>query len=585
MLAPIVSSANVASTSIKTHGSETRTAAGPQSTEVNPDAPENHAPHAAPTIGLSGSTVLSNVNAVTATAATRTVLQLLAFAIAAQVNMSKRPDESLDAFFPRLAMKLTSMSDADRAAIEQRSGLKALNIRLTDLVAALRAPEGPDAVRLVAMAEAPRTPFARFAATAATNSYLQEGQGATRSAETFSIEATVRSNEGGLASANSNDNARGLQNQLKAWFEPGAAAAEVSTTNEPAEIGEALEPALERAEEPLDPVARLDSAEPASEKIEENSAGADLASSVPDAVAEAVEMLVDIVADEALPPDAILAAETPMDQAALPEPDMPAILAAPAAEAEPQVQPAGDETTAAERPDMSGAARTEKLLDSHQANKLLVADRRVETLLTLKGFAEVVVKELQQPDHIVSQPDPTDPWRRHAVGSDSPAAVVQEALAKIEKAVASATQAIHRHNPQPAQPADAEENAEAAIGRQAAAEQEKGAGQRAAAAEAHLPLKTTVNPELVPFAYAPLQPARDDVKSKALEEDRHQDEDSDEADDDQAETGDERRERLARKATDDLLNGEPEEPQTIPISRDSSESDRAYAMYQRMGGF
>jgi transcriptional regulator NrdR family protein len=582
MLAP-VSSATVAPASIKTHGSETRTAAGHQSTEVSPDAPESHAPHAAPTIGLSGSTVLSNVNAVTATAASRTVLQLLAFAIAAQVNISKRADESLDAFFLRLATTLTNMSDTDRASIEQRSGLKALNIRLTDLIGALKSPEGPNAARLVAMAEAPRTPFARFAATAATNSYLQEGQGATRSAETFSIEATVRSNESGLASANSNDGARGLQSQLKAWFEPGATATEVSTPKEPlAEVGDAI--GLELADEQFDPVNTPDTTEHTAETVDESIARADYIQNVPDAVAETAEVLADIIVDETLAFDVVVAAETPIEQAVLPESGLPAISAVSVAEADLQPQPASGEPAAADLPDVSGAARTDKLLDSRQADKLLAADRRVETLLTLKGFAEVAVVE-QQPNHIVSQPDPTDPWRRHAVGNDSPAAVVQEALAKIEKAVASATQAIHRQSPQSVQPNDVEESAEAAIGRQAAAEQEKGAGPRVATAEIHRPAKTAVNPELVPFAYAPLQPAKDEFEKKALEDERHQDDDGDETNDEQTETGEERRERLARKATDDLLNAEPEEPQTISISRDSSESDRAYAMYQRMGGF
>ena len=56
-------------------------------------------------------------------------------------------------------------------------------------------------------------------------------------------------------------------------------------------------------------------------------------------------------------------------------------------------------------------------------------------------------------------------------------------------------------------------------------------------------------------------------------------------DDEPGETDEERRERLAQQAIEDLLEPEAEVEPQLKITRDSSESDRAYALYQRMGGF
>jgi hypothetical protein len=65
------------------------------------------------------------------------------------------------------------------------------------------------------------------------------------------------------------------------------------------------------------------------------------------------------------------------------------------------------------------------------------------------------------------------------------------------------------------------------------------------------------------------------------EEETHGDTDEDDEGEDD-EDGERRRPRDEYDAIHDEL---PEEDPVIVITRDSSEADRAFAMYQRMGGF
>jgi len=594
MLAP-VSSTQIASGVIKTHGSETRTTAGHPALEGQPDAKDPHTAQPLNTIGLSGTTVLSNINAVTATAASRTVLQLLAFAIAAQLGVTRRSDEGLDAFFQRLAISITSMKDSDRSALEVRSGLKALNIRLTDLATALKSPEGNMAARIVAMAEAPRTPFAKAAAALATSSYLQEGMGAPRSSETFSIQATVRSNDE-RASTVANDrapaatatierDAHSLQTKLMVMFEAGA-------SQEPA-----IETTLAEPIETIPAVIDAESPAPAlASGIEQPAVTAATVAADVDAPAQVEETLPQIASTHvSLDPASAIAAEAETADLASAPIELPieTVIAdadplqvvATTSEAEPQVLRSND--VVAKPREAAHAATIEKLHEERIAEKAQIADRRLETLLTLKGFSELVTAKPPLPDFIVRQPDPADPRLRHGLGEEPASAVISETLAKIEKAVASATAAIQKHNVQMLQSVVEEDGAEAVIRQKAAAEHAGASARSHSEPELHLPAKASVAHEIVPFAYAPLPPAKEEFHAKGHEEDRRRGDDEDNADGDeqQAETGDERRERLAKKAQDDLLNAEPEQPETIAINRDSSESDRAYAQYQRMGGF
>jgi hypothetical protein len=604
MLTPI-SSVSVATSAIKTYGSEARTAAGHQAEESHGETTDHHAANQSQSIGLSGNSELASVNAVTATAGNRTVLQLLAFTIAAQLNVARRPNESVDAFFLRLATTIINMKDADRAALELRSGLKVLDIRLLDLAEALKAPEGAIAARIVAMAEAPRTPFARAAALAATSSYLQEGTTAQRASDTFSIEATVRSadeREGMVANdgapKTTEGDARGLQTQLKNMFELG-------TSTEAADAGASALPAeadLMANEEQALPSA-LDFAENAVSEQEQATADPDMS-----AVAALEETAVEQTSIETI--DNMLAtfSEADSQQAALPRTaDVTPETASVALETElatdttemGSIQPAEamlveadsastttpEETTSLTSRDTSRSASNAIRHESRLVEKGQVADHRLETLLTLKGLAEVAVVEVPQTDFIASQPDPLDPRHRLSTSGVPQSAVVNEALANIEKAVASATAAIRRHEAQQPQLPAEEDTTKAAAKGAAKAAQEKSAGQGQGNSDLHAPAKPLANSMAVPFAYAPIQPARDEFHVKPAEEERRGEEDEDGRSDADAETGDERRERLARKAEDDMLNAEPEQSETISISRDSSEADRAYQQYQRMGGF
>jgi hypothetical protein len=604
MLTPI-SSVSVATSAIKTYGSEARTAAGHQAEETHGETTDHHPANQTQSIGLSGNSELASVNAVTATAGNRTVLQLLAFTIAAQLNVARRPNESVDAFFLRLATTIVNMKDGDRAALELRSGLKALNIRLLDLAEALKAPEGAMAARIVAMAEAPRTPFARAAALAATSSYLQEGTAAQRASDTFSIEATVRSADEreGMVAENgapktTDGDARGLQTQLKNMFEPGtlseAANAAASTATAEADLVANEEQALPSA---------LDFAENAAS--EQNKAAAD-----PDmsAVAAPEDVAVEQTAIETIDNMLVTLVEADGDQAVLPTTaDSPLETASVVLETElatdttemasikpPEATLIESESASASVPkdttsltprDTFRPATATIQHDALSVEKGQVADRRLETLLTLKGLAEVAVVEVPQADFIANQPDPLDPRHRMSSSSMPQSAVVNETLANIEKAVASATAAIRRHEAQQSQLPAEEDAAKAAAKGATEAAQEKSASQVQVNSDLHAPAKPLANAVAIPFAYAPIPPARDEFYVKSAEEERRGEEDEDGQSDADAETGDERRERLARRAEDDMLNAEPELPETIAISRDSSEADRAYQQYQRMGGF
>jgi hypothetical protein len=89
----------------------------------------------------------------------------------------------------------------------------------------------------------------------------------------------------------------------------------------------------------------------------------------------------------------------------------------------------------------------------------------------------------------------------------------------------------------------------------------------------------------VPFAFAALQPAKEEFEAERIEEHGRQQDENEDAEEQPREDPEARRERLARKATDDLLRPESEAEPEVKITRDSSQADRAYALYQRMAGF
>jgi hypothetical protein len=226
-----ISSHPLSASSIKSHGSETRTAPG-----YNPVEPQSaHGLSASSQgIGLDAGSILSNVNAEAATAGNRTILQTLALAIAVRLNIARRSDEALESLFLRIAAALEELPARSRAELESKTGLKALGIRISDLVAALRQPDSALAARLSAMIEAPLATPQRNAAAAAIVSYMQQDTGAARAAETLAMGNQARHNSEGLGLFSSTPpataageavpgDARMLQNQLKSLFEPGVA--------------------------------------------------------------------------------------------------------------------------------------------------------------------------------------------------------------------------------------------------------------------------------------------------------------------------------------------------------------------------
>jgi hypothetical protein len=76
-------------------------------------------------------------------------------------------------------------------------------------------------------------------------------------------------------------------------------------------------------------------------------------------------------------------------------------------------------------------------------------------------------------------------------------------------------------------------------------------------------------------------PAREPIEDMAVEEEsqRENEEGSKESDEE------DRERRRPRDEYDEIHDPAPEDEPSIVINRDSSESDRAFALYQRMGGF
>ena len=581
MLAPI-SSANIASASIKTHAAETRAAGGEQASESAAGLPEGRALQADRMIEPSGNTALASVDAVKATAGNRTVLQLLAFALAAQVQMTQLNGESLDAFFQRLATALMNLKDPERFALELRSGLKSLNIHLNDLAKALLAPDGPMAARIAALAEAPKTPLARAAAAAATSTYLQEGLAAPRTVEAVSIEAAVRFVEGqtkapgvGGAAASDASGARTLQSHLQAMFEPSVAEPdmphEVLTSGDP-EIAASVHDDRAAVDE-MDAGQIEAGVDELAISVEVGGVVEEMETAMardPASEASVAEMS-SAAATGSLPEEMADASET---NPIMPEAPDPAVATQPSAGGEEAYVPASPKG-------VQERAADGKQLESRLPEKSQQFDKRLETMFVLKGLSEVVTVKPAEPSHIVSQPDPSDPFRRRAMG-ETPREMVTEALVRIEKAVATATAALKKFNGA-IQQAEADREDRAA---KAATANDPAAPTRAAAAETQFALPKAASPEYIPFAYAPAQPVNDEFAAEQVDDEhRRGDQEGDERETEDRETPEERRERLARKATDELLDAPPEEPDIMPLNRDSSEADRAYAMYQRLGGF
>lgn len=469
---------------------------------------------------------MTNVNAVTATAGGRTILQDLSLQVATMLRLPRRPDENMTSLFIRIIAAIEAMPQAERLQFEVRTGLKSQKITLADLAMALRNPDGIEAARLTAISEAPSAVPGKTAVTAATTTYLQEGTADGHTEETLAMRAAARNSAAGqsvfAADAKVRHgepqpmDAKALQSQLKSMFEPGSA----------------LKPEEDRATRPASakdavvPVPLPTTAEAETVAISTSNLRLD---------AEAVEKIRSM-------------AQTITE-------DLPEALVE-------------DETLHAEEVSQP-------------------VDRRVQTMLTLKGLAEVVAAlpalaaeflAGMQPDHDAPSPPGVAVATAEApIDLVDPEALLE--LASTEETVATEDAAAM---PMPEEIAG-ERTEDITV--PTASRNVSQASEQARTDPGHA---AAARPDLaqfaVPFAYAQLPPVKENAIHAAEEaetRDRSDDaEDEDAADED--EDGDKRR---PRDEYDAIHDPEPEDEPAIRITRDSSEADRAFALYQRMGGF
>lgn len=697
MLTPVTPNPIANATTIKSHGSESRTASGHNTVEA-PTVPQASIHTLA--IGLDAGSILANVNAEAATAGNRTILQTLALAVAAQLNIVRRNDETMEAFFLRIAATLDEMTPDEQAATEARTGLKMLKIQLPELSAALKRPDSALAARLSAIAEAPLATPQKTAAAAATTTYLQEAPGVSRAAETLAMVTQSRTNSEGTGLFSSSPlatpvaqeevpaDARSLQTQLKSLFEPGVAETRIEIAEKIEQpkvliLGAAddlLEPAISppvpaeeqqvaEAEMPdpaRQPAVAMDdgSAEqPAANPANIRQADArqgDVKLLEPKQVEpkQAEPMQAQAGEPEVRQPDAKQLESRQIDarpaeprqlqanQAAFRQPEQIELKQPEADQAEPKliearqkdVEPAGrklvtldaavsarasDEMTRANpgdrRPEPrmlglpvaqnnnvpSASMRIRAIARELVQEKLRATpaefdrgaavkdadDHRMQTLLTLRGIAEVISAAPAKAAEFLMSPQLVADIQAREQKASGLAEQADAADPRPEFQATKAETTVRKdaatHH---AAPVGSPLDAEAEEMRSAAGRSEPGQttpAERAVEPERFAALVKAPASGLdpVPFAYAALQPVKEEFKADAPEERaRHEGEEDDGADQER-EDEDTRRERLARKATDDLLRPEPETDTDLKITRDSSQADRAYALYQRMAGF
>ena len=533
---------------------------------------------------LPSNSPLTSVNAVTATVGNRTVLQELTLNVATMLRIARRADENLTSLFLRIIATIEAMPQAERLQLEVRAGLKPLKITLADLAMALRKPDGQEAARLTALAEAPTAIPGRTAANAATTTYLEEGTDSGHTEETLAMRAAARHSAAGQSvfSAESKmrpveaqpADAKVLQSHLKTMFEPGE-------TNVPQnQLKRMLEPGVAglagQENDAAIPVEGQDdagtpkpiAAQEGSDKKDRASAGNMNAKALP--------------------------REVPLSNLRQPMPLASGNAADPVtfSSASLNLDPSTVEKIRNVAQAIANLAETIRADQERPAPEKL-EDRRVQTMLTLKGLAEVVtaipakaaellaavVAEAAAPlpeladDQSPIRAEPLqqvfDDQRRSNIVATSDMTKAPEAFA---------------HASPEEMPVEApSENNVPTVGRPKVETETTAADKHQIATDADgLPLaRPDLAQHAVPFAYAQVQPAREEMLQTIEEEDGREETDED-GEDDGDEDGEPRRPRDEYDAIHDPL---PEEEPEIVINRDSSEADRAFALYQRMGGF
>lgn len=532
---------------------------------------------------LPSNSPLTNVNAVTATVANRTILQELTLNVATVLRIARRADENLTSLFLRIIATIEGMPQAERLQLEVKAGLKPLKITLADLAMALRKPDGQEAARLTALVEAPSATPGRIAADAATTTYLEEGTDNGHTEETLAMRAAARHNAAGqsLFSAESKmrpadaqpADAKVLQNQLKVMFEPGEIRApqrQPGTMFEPTKA----QPAYHENDADI----------PAEEKAVAAASKAVVAQEGPDKK----DRVTSLGSTDVKPSNR---------EAPLAAPRQTSALASRAhadenvtfSSANLKLDPPSVEKIRSVAQAIADLAETLRADEERPAPEQ-IEDRRVQTMLTLKGLAEVVTAIPAKAAELLA-----------AVVAEAAAPVPETADEKNQVAAEPLHQVLDQEQVSELVLPSAETGAEEAVNLASANEVPaevlpeerspvagrpviKGEGtedepQVAADAE-RLPLaRPDLTQHAVPFAYAQVQPAREEMIEAAEDEGSKEETDEDAEDD---EDGEKRRPRDEYDAIHDPL---PEEEPGIVINRDSSEADRAFALYQRMGGF
>lgn len=500
----------------------------PEASTIEPELPSNSA--------------LTTVNAVTATVASHTVLQDLTLNLANFLKLT-RNDENLTGLFIRIIAAIEAMPQTERLQTEVRTGLTGMKITLWELAAALRNPDGAEAARLTAMIEAPLATPGKTSASAATSTYLQQGTANGHAEETLAMRAAARSNAAGLGLFSPENKARGsdhipgdakvLQNQLKTLFEPGAADRRVALGDAKAAPGNAA-----------------------------------AAKTAPGNVAAGSESRLATTASTMARADGTMihAANLKID--------------APTAEKLHEIA----KTIVREQVDHQDAKVEAKFPEKAEA-----AGHRMQTMLTLKGLAEAITSlpakaaelftappEAAQPE-LGAMPNPAE--LKTIIRTSGSSEFTGEIPLPDPEEIAEKSVTVSHGNPASDRLDDEDVATEATHGKAAAAVRQNAAtpaeGNPAAA-------RPAVAHEGVPFAYAVLQPAKDAFAPKVEEEDpRDPDEQDSMRDEDEADS----EKRRPRDEYDAMKDPQPEDEPAIVITRDSSEADRAFALYQRMGGF
>ena len=583
----LTSPANVTITAINGVALKANTATSDHSARREPPLlpqPQAQQADAAIEPELPSNSPLTSVNAVTATVGNRTVLQELTLNVAAMLKLTRRPNENLTSLFLRIIATIDAMPQAERLQLEIKAGLKPLKITLADLAMALRKPDGQEAARLTALAEAPAFVPGRTAANAATTTYLAEGTDNGHTEEALAMRAAARHSAAGQSvfSAESKmrpvdaqpADAKVLQSHLKTMFEPGETRTSQSQLTATFEPGDARQTGQENNADI--PIAGQDEAGALKQTAVQEGSDKKERASVGDMNAKASPR------------------EVPLSNIRQPTP----LASGNAGEnvsfssASLNLDPSTVEKIRSVAQAITTLAETIRA-DQERPAPEKIEDRRVQTMLTLKGLAEVVTaipaKAAELLAAVVAEaaaPLPDMAEDKSQVVANPPPRVLDE---KQLPTSALASDAAGTGDALPLTPGEempieipSEDSAPAATRPKVEPEIAAAAEDRAAADAEGLPLiKPDLAQHAVPFAYVQAQPAREEM-IEAVEDEDAQEETDEDGEDGGDEDGEDRRPRDEYDAIHDPL---PEEDPAIVINRDSSEADRAFALYQRMGGF